>query len=133
MNWMEQVNNYCERTDFSFWSEPVNAITNAAFLIAAIYVFPRTKGLPLGRALAVTLFLIGLGSFAFHTTATHWGRGHHCAFGRSFGDGQLVRLCARAHLDFRLCDIFAQTRATYRQGHGHRCRDPMSVDCDADA
>ena len=30
-----QVDVYCERTDFSFWSEPINALTNIAFLIAA--------------------------------------------------------------------------------------------------
>ncbi|MCA0042933.1 ceramidase domain-containing protein [Celeribacter litoreus] len=68
-----QFDAYCERTDFTFWSEPVNAVTNAAFLIAAIWIFPRTKGVPLARALAIILFLIGLGSFAFHTTATQWG------------------------------------------------------------
>ncbi|AJE46225.1 ceramidase domain-containing protein [Celeribacter indicus] len=71
--WSEQFDAYCERTDFTFWSEPVNALTNAAFLIAALWVFPRTRGLPLARAMAVVLFVIGLGSFAFHTTATRWG------------------------------------------------------------
>ena len=28
------IDAYCERTDPSYWSEPVNAVTNAAFLIA---------------------------------------------------------------------------------------------------
>ncbi|WP_066708649.1 ceramidase domain-containing protein [Celeribacter ethanolicus] len=69
----EQIDAYCERTDFTFWSEPVNALTNAAFLIAALIVWPRTKAVPMARALAVILFVIGLGSFAFHTTATRWG------------------------------------------------------------
>lgn len=71
--WSEQIDAYCERTDFSFWAEPVNALTNVAFLIAAVVIWPRTKDLALGRALAVVLFVIGLGSFAFHTTATRWG------------------------------------------------------------
>nr|WP_321510777.1 ceramidase domain-containing protein [uncultured Celeribacter sp.] len=71
--WQDQINVYCERSDFGFWSEPVNAMTNLAFLLAALYVWPRTKGVPLARALAVVLFCIGLGSFAFHTTATRWG------------------------------------------------------------
>lgn len=69
----DQIDAYCERTDFTFWSEPVNALTNAAFLIAALIVWPRTKGVPMARALAMILFVIGLGSFAFHTTATRWG------------------------------------------------------------
>ncbi|TNE68294.1 MAG: hypothetical protein EP336_05400 [Rhodobacteraceae bacterium] len=69
----EQIDAYCERTDFSFWSEPVNALTNAAFLIIAVIVWPRTKAVPMARALVVILFVIGLGSFAFHTTATRWG------------------------------------------------------------
>jgi Alkaline phytoceramidase (aPHC). len=69
----EQIDAYCERTDFTFWSEPVNALTNAAFLIAALVIWPRTKDVPMARVLAVVLFVIGLGSFAFHTTATRWG------------------------------------------------------------
>ncbi|MEN8838254.1 MAG: ceramidase domain-containing protein [Celeribacter marinus] len=72
MDWTQQIDGYCERVDFSFWAEPVNALTNAAFLIAALYVWPRAKATPMGRALAVILFVIGLGSFAFHTFATQW-------------------------------------------------------------
>ncbi|SFK07005.1 ceramidase domain-containing protein [Celeribacter neptunius] len=71
--WNEQIDSYCERLDFTFWSEPVNALTNLAFVIAAIWIYPRTRGLPLARLLAGVLFAIGLGSFAFHTTATRWG------------------------------------------------------------
>src|SRR6056297_2581224 len=72
MDWMEQIDIYCERTDVSYWSEPVNAITNAAFLIAAAYVWPRTTGAPLARLLAVSLAAIGVGSYLFHTRATAW-------------------------------------------------------------
>ncbi|MBR2655355.1 MAG: ceramidase domain-containing protein [Loktanella sp.] len=72
MDWHSHINAYCERLDASFWSEPINAITNLAFIIAAIIVWPRTKGLPLAQALAVILFIIGLGSFLFHTFATPW-------------------------------------------------------------
>lgn len=72
MDWMRQIDAYCERTDFTTWSEPVNAVTNAAFLIAAAVMWRRTAGLPLGRALCVVLALIGLGSFLFHTLATAW-------------------------------------------------------------
>lgn len=69
---MEQIDGYCERIDFSFWAEPVNALTNAAFVIAAVALWPRTKNEPLARALCVILALIGLGSFLFHTFATQW-------------------------------------------------------------
>lgn len=72
MDWMQQIDIYCERTDFSYWSEPVNALTNAAFLIAAAYVWPRTAGAPLARLLAVILAAIGVGSYLFHTHATSW-------------------------------------------------------------
>ena len=34
MDWSAPVSQYCERADASFWAEPLNAATNAAFLIA---------------------------------------------------------------------------------------------------
>ena len=65
---------YCERTDASLWAEPANALTNAAFLIAAAAAFLlwRRAG---GRdwpalALIVVVVAVGLGSFTFHTVAT---------------------------------------------------------------
>lgn len=72
MNWSEQIDGYCERTDFTYWAEPLNAVTNAAFLIAAVIMWRRTAGLPWARALCVVLFAIGVGSFLFHTHATGW-------------------------------------------------------------
>lgn len=63
---------YCERIDPSFWAEPVNAITNAAFLIAALYMWRRAGGIPMAQALCVVLFAIGVGSFLFHTYAQTW-------------------------------------------------------------
>ena len=41
MEWFEAVDGYCERVDAAFWSEPINAVTNAAFLIAAIWAWRR--------------------------------------------------------------------------------------------
>ncbi|WP_285507441.1 ceramidase domain-containing protein [Actinokineospora sp. NBRC 105648] len=69
------VDGYCERTGPEFWSEPVNALTNLAFLVAAFFAYryvvrrgaPRCVG-----ALVVLLVAIGLGSFVFHTVATRW-------------------------------------------------------------
>ncbi|TCP21609.1 ceramidase [Rhodovulum adriaticum] len=69
---MRQIDAYCERTDPAFWAEPVNALTNAAFLLAAAVMWPRVRGLPLARALCVVLGLIGIGSFLFHSIATTW-------------------------------------------------------------
>ncbi len=74
MDWTQQFDSYCERTDLSFWAEPVNAATNAAFLIAALVMALRLRGqrLPLAWALVAILAAIGVGSFLFHTLATAW-------------------------------------------------------------
>lgn len=70
MDWTQAIDAYCERTDASFWSEPVNALTNIAFLISALILWRRTFGA--GRVLAAILFIIGIGSGLFHTYATAW-------------------------------------------------------------
>lgn len=74
MDWMAQVDGYCERISPAFWAEPVNAMTNAAFLIAAVIMAMRLRGsgLPLAWAMVVVLAVIGVGSFLFHTFATTW-------------------------------------------------------------
>ena len=72
MEWTEYVDAYCERTDPGYWSEPLNAATNGAFLFAAVVMWRRTAGLPLGRVLSAILFAIGVGSYLFHTHATAW-------------------------------------------------------------
>lgn len=72
MDWTRAVNAYCERTDPGFWSEPANALTNGAFLLAAALVWPMTRGDTGARLLAVVLGIIGIGSFLFHTFAQVW-------------------------------------------------------------
>ncbi len=72
MDWTRSIDAYCERTDPGYWSEPVNAVTNLAFMIAALIMWRRCAGLFWGRALAAILFLIGIGSYLFHTHATAW-------------------------------------------------------------
>ncbi|WP_375280396.1 hypothetical protein [Pseudooctadecabacter sp.] len=72
MNWFEQFDGYCERTDFTYWSEPLNALTNASFIIAAILMWTRVAHLFWGRVLCAVLFAIGVGSYLFHTHATAW-------------------------------------------------------------
>jgi hypothetical protein len=74
-----RIDLYCERTDGSFWSEPLNALTNLAFLVAAILIANRVRR-ERGRLrwdtalLAALTALVGVGSFLFHTFATVWGR-----------------------------------------------------------
>jgi hypothetical protein len=74
MDWSRPIDLYCERTDPSFWAEPVNAISNAAFLIAAIAAFAHwrragTRDIPV-LLLILLVAVIGIGSFIFHTVAT---------------------------------------------------------------
>ena len=74
--WSQQIDIYCERMGPQFWAEPVNAITNGAFLIAAALVFTvlrRDGRLEAGTGLLLALLTaIGIGSFLFHTVATRW-------------------------------------------------------------
>lgn len=74
MDWTASINGYCERLGPAYWAEPVNAVTNAAFLIAAAVMAWRLRGanLPLANAMVVLLTLIGIGSFLFHTHAERW-------------------------------------------------------------
>ena len=67
-----RVNGYCERTDASYWSEPLNAVSNAAFLIAAALCWRMTGRDPGARLLVVILAAIGVGSYLFHTHARIW-------------------------------------------------------------
>jgi hypothetical protein len=71
---LRQIDGYCERADPSYWAEPVNAVTNAAFVIAAFIMWRRVRGqdMPIATALCALLALIGIGSFLFHTHAQVW-------------------------------------------------------------
>ena len=72
MNWTAPVDGYCERLDASYWAEPLNALTNLAFILAALVMWRRCAGLTTGRWLAGNLFVIGVGSWLFHTHAQGW-------------------------------------------------------------
>ena len=69
---------YCERVDASFWSEPVNALTNIFMIAAGIYGLVLVRAARTGTFAEVLCWwvcAIGLGSFLFHTTAielTKW-------------------------------------------------------------
>lgn len=74
MAYSDPVDIYCERLGPAFWAEPANALTNGAFLIAAMAAWTLAPDAArrdrLVRALIGVLALIGFGSFAFHTLAT---------------------------------------------------------------
>ncbi|MGE0700585.1 MAG: ceramidase domain-containing protein [Hyphomicrobiaceae bacterium] len=87
MDWTAQVFNYCERgLDPAFWAEPLNALSNAAFLLAAGLTAQRLQALPEAApndwrergnrlvlwTLVLLVIAIGTGSFLFHTLATRW-------------------------------------------------------------
>lgn len=72
MDLSRQIDGYCERIDPGLWSEPVNAVTNLAFLIAAIVMWRRTGGQGLAGLLCAILASIGIASGLFHTHAVVW-------------------------------------------------------------
>jgi hypothetical protein len=77
MAWSTPIDLYCERTDASFWAEPANALTNVAFLVAALaalvlwhrHTRPGAHDWP-ALALIAVVGAVGAGSFTFHTVAT---------------------------------------------------------------
>jgi hypothetical protein len=70
MDWLASVDGYCERLGPGLWAEPLNAVTNLAFILAAAVMWPRVRGI--GRVLAAILAMIGIGSGLFHTVAQVW-------------------------------------------------------------
>lgn len=77
-NWLfEPLDIYCERIGSDFWGEPLNAISNLSFFIAAWFAWRLAQGKTFDTAkevkvLAVLIATIGLGSLLFHTLALRW-------------------------------------------------------------
>lgn len=78
-----QIFAYCERgLDPSFWAEPFNALSNAAFFLAAAFGVAALAASPAARVqkrplwaeagLVTLVAIIGVGSLLFHTLATRW-------------------------------------------------------------
>jgi len=68
--------NYCERLSPYFWAEPINAISNIFFLVAAFFAYRYLKSrvnekevYVFSMTLIVLLICIGMGSFSWHTLA----------------------------------------------------------------
>ncbi len=81
MHWAEQIFIYCERGhNPAFWAEPLNALTNAAFILAAVLATVDFLRQPKGAVgvveagLVALVYAIGAGSFLFHTFATRWAQ-----------------------------------------------------------
>lgn len=76
MDWTKAIDSYCERVDPSYWSEPVNALTNLAFILAAFLAWREARAkdaLDAGMAWLIFLvFATGVGSYLFHTHAVMW-------------------------------------------------------------
>lgn len=72
----DYIDLYCERLFPGLWSEPLNAVSNVAFLIAAGAIWQlaqRQPKVPAGIWILITLATsIGIGSTLFHTLATRW-------------------------------------------------------------
>lgn len=80
-SWFDRANldRYCERGgDPSFWGEPLNAISNGAFVVAGLVALYLIWRRPQGErgvmpvVLSLIVIAIGIGSFLFHTYAERW-------------------------------------------------------------
>jgi len=70
---------YCERLGPGLWAEPLNALSNLAFIVAGLLLVAalRRGDFALRRdpaivALVALVFVIGIGSALFHTFAVVW-------------------------------------------------------------
>ncbi|WP_372425536.1 hypothetical protein [Salinarimonas chemoclinalis] len=74
--WCAPIDLYCERAGVGFWAEPVNAVSNAAFLVAAVVALALWRRAAGRDVYALVLIAIvaatGIGSFLFHTFANRW-------------------------------------------------------------
>ena len=80
MAWTDHIDLYCERLTPGLWAEPANALSNLAFIAAAVALWhlqrrlgPAAGAAPVSvRLLPLLVFLVGVFSALFHTLATRW-------------------------------------------------------------
>ncbi|WP_299930616.1 ceramidase domain-containing protein [uncultured Pelagimonas sp.] len=76
MDWFSPIDLYCERVDVGLWAEPVNALSNLAFPLAALWAWHVAGQHGQRRLIVVVLCLlaalIGVGSGLFHSFANAW-------------------------------------------------------------
>jgi hypothetical protein len=68
----DYVDGYCERVGPGLWGEPLNSLSNLAFLVAAVLVWRLAAGDRVGRVLAGLIGLVFVASSIFHLVATRW-------------------------------------------------------------
>jgi hypothetical protein len=74
----QSVDFYCERTSASLLAEPLNAISNLAFIVAGWFAWREFQQRqtpdydPLLAAIVAMIPIVGVGSLLFHTFATQW-------------------------------------------------------------
>lgn len=97
----DQVSCYCERgLDPGFWAEPLNALSNVFFLVAAVMAYADLRAARVQKgggvilALILLVMVVGSGSFLFHTFATAWAR---------LADAGPIALFVFAYLLLALC------------------------------
>jgi hypothetical protein len=74
------LDQYCERSGPGLWAEPLNAVTNLAFLAAGVMALRLWQAQPRIKwrntwdllLLIALLFAMGVGSALWHTFATRW-------------------------------------------------------------
>ncbi len=75
MHWNTSIDIYCERTSSAFLAEPLNFVSNLAFLAVAILLHRKLRSESYPAALHYLVYLIyfiALGSGLFHSVATFW-------------------------------------------------------------
>jgi len=76
IDWSATMDIYCERTNAAFWAEPLNALSNIAFILAAglglVMALKMRRLNGINAVLIGLAALVGLGSFLFHTYANRW-------------------------------------------------------------
>lgn len=99
MRLLDPIDLYCERTTALLWAEPVNALSNLGFLLAAWLLLsgmdartPRDL-----RALAWLIALVGVGSLLFHTVGQVWTSTLDVGFIAAFVILYLQRALVRLH------------------------------------
>ncbi|MCX6130524.1 MAG: ceramidase domain-containing protein [Proteobacteria bacterium] len=77
MDFMSQVDHYCERSDFSFFAEPLNLFSNLFFWLGAYLIYRRARSIGLQNQAAIMIpvllmVLVGFCSGLFHSLASRW-------------------------------------------------------------
>jgi len=78
MDLWQPIDQYCERTDASLLSEPLNLFSNTGFILAGLIIIKSLKSSPEKTQppgawfLASMILIIGFGSGLFHSFANTW-------------------------------------------------------------